>query len=302
MHGPGDLALDSSWLSNLGIHDVEASEVYIPLHEGLKPLVVPQGGESQSSTGTAGFVWNAGIVLARFLSSGVLALPLAASAADSGDTAGATDCLGTVASAATGASASVLPPLRCVELGAGTGVCSAALAQAAESWSLSCKSQAACTILATDLPAATALARATLRLNSLGGVVDVAPLDWREAAAARETSDAWARLSTAELVFGADITYSDELLALVFGVLRGPCSLGSAAALLAHEHRGNADEFEALLATSAGEAGLEWVRLPKGLAPGPDDVVIYLLARRDARVLGSGGRLRRLAEIGGWRW
>mmetsp|Transcript_25842 Transcript_25842/g.72038 ORF Transcript_25842/g.72038 Transcript_25842/m.72038 type:complete len:325 (-) Transcript_25842:59-1033(-) len=296
--GPeGDpIELDGSWL---GIYDSAALEVSVPLREGLEPIHVPQfhGASAGADFKTSRFVWNAAVVLSRFLASEVLEPPLGGNAA-----ALTTACCADLPSSTT--------LLRAVELGAGTGVCSAALVRNLNSACRASPSDAgvgigrrSVEVLATDLPGSVTLIHDTLRRNGMdGGEVKVAPFDWQEFESypdlgENRASEASLCLSAAHLVFGADLTYSDQLVALVFKVARHACGAG-AAVLLAHEPRGTIAEFEGDLSAALADSGVEWTRLPKTpVTADPDFVSIYLLAKPDAPVLRRGGRLQRLRDF-----
>lgn len=278
-----ELEFDGSWF---GIVDASAEELHVPLGGNLEPLVVPQ--PRDDSLCTSRFVWDSAIFMCRVLASGVLEPTRGQHYEEEGRR------------------------LRTVELGTGTGICAAALGR----WSSA--SGCAAQILATDLPEAIWLAGQTMSVNGLDGIVDVAALDWQRRDG---DDDAWRRLDEADVVFGADVTYSDVLLDLVLGVVRRPCSSGSVA-LLCHEHRGSKAEFERDLTEGLRGSGVSWVELPENLpewcsaAPaggdgGPssgadaasdkttqaEDRGVYMLAVPNACVLGETGLLSRLGAI-----
>lgn len=222
--GPdGDpVELDGAWL---GIVDASAEELHVPVRSDLEPLVVPQ--PRDASLCTSRFVWNGALELCRVFASGLL------------EPGGGEQFAGR--------------PLRAVEIGTGTGVCAAALGRCSAGYANGAQ------ILATDLPEAIWLARETVRMNSLDGIVDVAALDW---SCRNEEDAAWSLLEEADVVFGADVTYSDQLLQLVLGVLLRPCRNGSVA-LLSHEHRYSKAEFENDLSQGLQGSGIAWAELPR---------------------------------------
>lgn len=255
----GEAELDAAVF---GIYD-SGELTSVPLREGLEPIEVQQlvdGG----GLGTARFVWRAAAVLCRWLAGGAL-VPEAGSA---------------------GAA-----PLRAVELGAGTGLCAAALARSLAG---------GCRVLATDLAAALPLIRDTMRRNGLESTVEVAELDWSdvELPTASIPGTAWQCLDAADLVVGADLSYSDALNPMLFAVLRRACQ-GGAVALLAHQHRGGRDDLIQPLSDLA-KSGFEWAELPPLMLDCESDAEefsIYMLSLPQAQILGDEGRLATLGHL-----
>eukprot|EP00445_Apocalathium_hangoei_P076216 CAMPEP_0204171792 /NCGR_PEP_ID=MMETSP0361-20130328/43557_1 /ASSEMBLY_ACC=CAM_ASM_000343 /TAXON_ID=268821 /ORGANISM="Scrippsiella Hangoei, Strain SHTV-5" /LENGTH=268 /DNA_ID=CAMNT_0051129777 /DNA_START=30 /DNA_END=833 /DNA_ORIENTATION=- len=251
--------LDGAWF---GIYDADAPLVEIELHESMPPVAIAQG-LGQTKFGTARFVWNSAVRLSRCLAG----LMLRQASSDPPGTSAA--------------------PLLAFELGSGTGVCAAALALALRSVARPCE------VLATDLPQSLPLLVNTARRNRLEGVLRPAVLDWNEAlAAARACSEtafdrhdfdigasgaeaSWPQLASADLIFGADITFSAPLRRLVLELLVRACSAG-AVAILAHEDRDDQVDLRSALEVALAGEDIRWAELDEleGGGGGAQDVLI----------------------------
>eukprot|EP00927_Polykrikos_kofoidii_P016034 TRINITY_DN17198_c0_g1_i1.p1 TRINITY_DN17198_c0_g1~~TRINITY_DN17198_c0_g1_i1.p1 ORF type:complete len:327 (+),score=46.77 TRINITY_DN17198_c0_g1_i1:44-1024(+) len=232
-----------------GMVDGKAAVLTLPLSRfsGIEPIIVEQR-PSETALDTARFLWNAAVSLCALFGRGTLWR--SASAAE------------------IPAEPSDVPEVglgrqfRAVELGAGTGVCACALARAflhgrssdtvtdifpSPAFSFS--------VCATDLPEALPLAVTTAKRNSLENVVEIAPLDWLDKSAHDFVADV-------DLLFGADIMYSDKLTVPLLSIVRHGC-LNGAVGLVAHEHRGSKADFESSLSRELVGSGVGWAELPR---------------------------------------
>lgn len=223
------LEVEGEWL---GIYDGRSESVCVDLGD-LEPIIVSQSLEAHNLK-TSRYVWTAGVVLSRFFAT----------------------CLRRTAT---------LVPLRAVELGAGSGVCSAALARCLG---------VSCSVVATDFPSSLHLASDTASRNGLQHIITVEALDW--------SADPPLR---ADLVFGADLTYEDLAQTQLINLLRIACRNG-ATALLAHVHRGLREDFERAL--SDGLEEVSWGELCLESCTASADVSIYLIGDPLATLLVDG--------------
>eukprot|EP00928_Gymnodinium_smaydae_P050712 TRINITY_DN34279_c0_g1_i1.p1 TRINITY_DN34279_c0_g1~~TRINITY_DN34279_c0_g1_i1.p1 ORF type:complete len:273 (+),score=37.89 TRINITY_DN34279_c0_g1_i1:91-909(+) len=202
-----------------GIYQLDTPTLELSLGKSVAPITIQQRCADEELN-TARFVWNAGIYMCNFF---VHALAEATHDVDEAD-------------------------VTAVELGAGTGICSAALAR--------CLAPRV-SVLATDLPMALPLISETVTWNSLADFVNTAPLDWCDDPEPRS-------LIGVDVVFGADITFMESLCPIVLEMVTFACRHGSLG-VLAVEHREAKEVFERTLSDRCRSAEVTWIEAPSSL-------------------------------------
>lgn len=227
-----------------GICDADAPALMIECGGGLPPVHVAQR-RAEEELGTARFVWLGAVPMARLLAGWAQQLP-----------------------------AHEARNLKAVELGAGCGLCAAALAlglrRPQAEWVCSDERAAAANdsapcVLATDLELGLGLLRDTVERNALGDIMRVAKLDWfealeearvrAEAGSGESAGSGWTEVATSDLVLGADVTWNDTLRPAVLELMAHACKAG-AIALLTHEDRGDRSDLERELRVLGSKPGL----------------------------------------------